>query len=72
MVPRDAETMNTSPPVTTDPGVSQRALSIARMVDRLETGEYQLHIEKKPAAQGGGWYVELQEAVTIRVVELEK
>lgn len=65
----------TNPPLTAPPvdlGVSQRALSIARMVDRLETGEYQLHIEKKPAAQGGGWYVELQEAVTIRVVELEK
>lgn len=55
-----------------DLGVSPRALAIARAVDRLETGEYQLHIEKKPAAQGGGWYVEFQEATTIRVMELEK
>lgn len=54
------------------PAVSARALAIARTVDRLETGEYTIHLEKKPAAQGGGWYVELQAATTLRVMELEK
>lgn len=53
-------------------GVSRRALAVARALDRLPTGEYQLIVEKKSQESGGGWFVEFQEATTIRVMELPK
>lgn len=53
-------------------GISQRALAVARALDRLPTGEYQIHVEKKPREAGGGWVVEMTETTTLKVMELAK
>ena len=64
--------ISTSPFADESYGISQRALAVARALDRLPTGEYQLRVEKKPHENGGGWFVEFTEATTIKVMELAK
>jgi len=51
--------------------ISQRALVIAKEIDRLPPGEYTLRIDKKAAALGGTLYYELSEARTLRARELK-
>lgn len=53
------------------PAVSARALAIAREIDRLVPGEYNIYIEKHTAAEGGGMYYELAQEMKIRARELK-
>ena len=52
-----------------DLGVSARALSIARDIDRLPPGEWYVQIEKHTQAEGGGMIVELNQVTTMKVRE---
>jgi hypothetical protein len=45
--------------------VSRRALSLARMVERLEPGKYQITLIK-PASKHDRWAVEISQSVTIQ------
>lgn len=50
--------------------VSPRALSIARMIDRLEAGTY--HIELvRPPSKTERWQVTVRQSVTLRTMNLE-
>lgn len=57
--------------VNLSPAVSPRALAIAREIDRLVPGDYNIRIEKRTAAEGGGLYFELAQQMTIRARELK-
>jgi hypothetical protein len=54
--------MPPAPPVPTD--VSRRALSIARMIDRLEPGKYTITVIKTDG-ESDRWQVEIAQPVTI-------
>ena len=54
-------------PLPTD--VSRRALSLARMVERLEPGKYTIALIK-PAGKHERWAVEISQSVTIQKKEI--
>lgn len=54
--------MNTPTPIPTD--VSRRALSIARMIDRLGPGLYTIHL-KRPENNSERWTIEILQPVTV-------
>lgn len=56
---------------TAQPDSSQRARSLARIIDRLEPGVYTLTVTK-PAEKTRPWYFELAQPVTIRKGALPK
>ena len=49
--------------------VSRRALSIARMIDRLEPGKYTVLLIK-PEGESDRWIVEIAQPVTLQKKEL--
>lgn len=53
-----------------DVGVSRRALSVARMIDRLAPGKYTVLLIK-PEGESDRWIVEIAQPVTIQKKELE-
>lgn len=54
-----------------DLGVSQKALSLAREVDRLKPGTYNLSIEKQTHAEGGGMRVVINQIVVMSHKEIK-
>lgn len=52
-------------------GVSPRALSIARMIDRLEAGTYSIEFVRPPS-KTERWMVTVRQSVTIRTMNLEQ
>ena len=62
---------DTSGQSTNNQDISQRARSIARMLDRLESGSYCLEIIKPPE-KGRPWSYNLTQPVTIRKGTLPK
>lgn len=52
-----------------DVGISPRALRIARYIDRLTEGEYQITLSKRRIE---AWYVEIDRTENVRRVELDK
>jgi len=51
-------------------GVSSRALSIARMIDRLEAGTYSIEFVRPPS-NTERWMVTVRQSVTVRTMNLE-
>ena len=54
-----------------DLGVSQRALSLARAIDRLVPGEYYIDIIK-PTLETKAWFVEIVKTETVQILNLTK
>jgi hypothetical protein len=52
-----------------DLGVSRRALSLARMIDRLESGKFVITLIK-PEGEAERWAVEISQSVTLQKKEL--
>lgn len=50
--------------------ISQRALSIARMIDRLEPGIYNIELVR-PVSKTERWTVTVSQSVTVRRMSLE-
>lgn len=51
--------------------VSRRALSLARMLDRLEPGKYNIALIK-PTSKNERWAVEISQSVTIQKKEISE
>jgi len=56
---------------TADLGVSKRALSIARMIDRLGSGKFNITLIK-PEGENTRWDIEIAQPVTIQKRELHQ
>lgn len=56
--------MSAMPSNTVPADVSRRALSIARMIDRLGPGNYTIHL-RRPDNTSERWTIEIQQPVTI-------
>ena len=57
--------------IPNDLGVSRRALSVARMIDRLTPGGKYTILLIKPEGESDRWIVEITQSVTIHKKELE-
>ncbi len=55
----------------TDTDLSPRVIQLARIIDRLQSGSYEIHLVK-PEDRSAGWRVSVVQPVTIRETVLNK